>query len=137
MITDTNGDIFPEGTYQFRVIDIPTELDLKGYKAWQWAFEADTDEGPRAYSERFMVWLMAPLFRGLGFPEITPGKFKWEATDALDRTLQATVKHVTLDKGASAGKVVARMTDIQPVARVPKAHRAAMAAQSPSSDIPF
>lgn len=142
MITDTNGEMFPEGTYLFRVADIPVEVDIKGYRAWQWSFDVEGVEGLMTYNERFMVWLLAPLFRGLGFPEITPGKFKWEATEAMDRTLTATIKHVTLEKGNSAGKVVARMTDIRPSAlyAAPPAYRAAMAAQAPANkdeDIPF
>ena len=102
---DTNGDIFPEGTYQFRVATVPEETDVKGYKGWQWSFEAETDEGIRTYNERFMVWLLAPLLRGLQFEELAPGKFDFEPTEALNRTFTATITHVTIEKGASAGKI--------------------------------
>src|SRR6266446_10092072 len=78
MITDTNGDLFPEGTYRFRVSEPPFEVDVKGYQAWQWSFDVEMQEGLRDYNERFMVWLLAPLLRGLGFPEVTPGRFEWE-----------------------------------------------------------
>lgn len=143
MILDTNGELFPEGRYKFRVTEIPEEVEIKSYIAYQWAFDADTDEGPMPYRERFMVWLVAPLVRGLGFKEIAPGKFDYEATQALGRECMATIKHVTLEKGPSAGKTVARMTEIAPVA-VAKGTakgttrpevRAAMSAQAPSGKV--
>lgn len=135
MMLDTNGEIFPEGKYMFRVTDVPQEVDVKGYVAWQWTFEAQTDDGPATYNERFMVWLLAPLVRALGYPETSPGKFDFEPVQALNRCVMATIKHVTLEK---SGKTVARMTDIQPVAGKSNGKQAAMAAQSPSADdIPF
>lgn len=144
MMLDTTGELFPEGTYTFSVSDVPTQEDVKGYEAWRWTFDTETEEGPRTYSERFMVWLLAPLVRALGFEEGPPGKFpKFEATEALDRSVVATIKHVTLEKGASAGKVVARMTAIKSVnqrtaAEIPAAMNAqAPAGKASSEDIPF
>ncbi len=144
-ILDTNGEMFPEGKYTFRVADVPLQVDIKGYVAWHWSFDTDTDEGPRTYNERFMVWTLAPLARALGFKEVTPGRFSWEPPDALGRSVNATIKHVTLEKGASAGKTVARMTDIQPVGKLPDYSKVApaMAAQAPGKakavqdDVPF
>jgi hypothetical protein len=142
MITDTNGSLFPEGNYQFRVAEIPYQLDVKGYTAWQWSFEAETEEGPRIYNERFMVWLLAPLLRSLGFDEVGPGKFNWEPTEAVNRVIPAAIKHVLLDKGTSAGKTVARMTLTAAVKPPSKTvAQAAISAQAPagkdSDDIPF
>jgi len=141
MITDTNGGIFERGKYTFRVVDIPMEVDVKGYKAWQWSFEADTEDGPLPYQERFMVWLVGPLLRALGCKEITPGKFDWNPTDVFGRAVNAEIIHVTLDKGPSAGKTVARMKDIQPATgKMAPEYRAAMQAQAPApadTDIPF
>lgn len=136
MITDTNGNMLPQGKYTFRVSDVPTEVDVKGYKAWQWSFDVDTEDGAQPYQERFMVWLVAPLLRALGCKEIAPGKFDWEPTEVLGRSVVARIEHVTLDKGASAGKTVARMKDIEMI-RGAKT-RAAMAAQAPAdNDILF
>jgi len=139
MMLDTNGEIFPQGCFTFRVSDVPTPEDVKGYSAWRWTFEAETSDGVRTYSERFMVWTLAPLLRALGFKELTPGKFDFEATEAMGRSVVAEIKHVTLDKGASAGKTVARMMDIQPMSKMSKENKAALAAQAPAGDedIPF
>lgn len=140
MRLNTNGDIFPEGIYQFRVATIPEETSVKGYTAWQWSFEVDTDEGVLTYNERFMVWTLAPLLRGLAFKEIIPGEFDFEPTEALGRRFKATIAHVTLEKGASAGKVVARMKDITPELEARTMNRAAMTAQAPAGsvkDVPF
>ncbi len=137
-ILDTNGEIFPEGKYTFCVADVPTQVDVKGYVAWQWSFDTETDDGPTTYNERFMVWLLAPLVRALGFAELVPGKFDFEPAAALGRSVTATIKHVTLEK---TGKTVARMTEIQPVSKMAAEHHAAMAAQAPVGtavdDIPF
>jgi len=127
MMLDTNGEIFPEGKYSFRVAEVPEEVDVKGYVAWQWVFEADTDEGPMPYRERFMVWLLAPLLRALKFKEIAPGKFDFEPTAALNREVTGTIKHVTLEK---SGKTVARLIPDAPVG-MSKENRAALAAQAP------
>lgn len=140
MIMDTTGELFPEGKYTFRVAEIPSEDEVKGYQAWQWTFETDTDEGPRTYNERFMVWNLAPLMRALDFPEPKPGKFDWEPTEALGRSVEASIQHVTLDKGSSKGKVVARMTDIRIKSAKAALNKAAMQAQAPvasGDDIPF
>lgn len=140
MILDTNGEIFPEGTYTFRVAAVPFETEVGKYLAWQWSFETPIDGALRVYNERFMVWLLAPLLRALGFKELTPGRFDFEATEALSRSVVATIKHQTLEKGASAGKTVARMVDIKPVGGKASANRAAVAAQAPAAkddDIPF
>lgn len=128
MMLDTNGEIFPEGRYTLRVSEIPEEVDVKGYVAWQWVFEADTDEGPMPYRERFMVWLLAPLLRALKFPENAPGKFDFEPTQALNRTVTGAVKHVVLEK---SGKTVARFIPDNPVG-MSKAVRGALAAQAPA-----
>lgn len=137
MMLDTNGEMFPEGRYKFRVSDVPAAEEVGQYLGWRFNFEAETEDGSRTYSERFMVWLMAPLMRALGFPEVKPGKFDWEPTEAMGRTITATIKHVTIEKGASAGKTVARMTEMQPIEKMAKGVKAAMAAQAPADDIPF
>lgn len=142
MMLDTNGNIFPEGTYRFRVAQVPEETDVKGYKSWQFSFETQTDEGLQLYNERFMLFLIAPLMRGLAFKEVVPGKFDFEPTAALGLSITARIVHVTLDKGASAGKTVARMTDIQPVTKQAMESKAALNAQAPigsvaADDIPF
>ena len=139
MMLDTNGELFPKGRYIFRVADVPAMEEVGQYTGWRWIFEVETDEGTRSYSERFMVWLLAPLVRALDFKEVTPGRFEFEPTDALGRSVVARIEHVTLDKGKSAGKTVARMMDIQPAGKMSSENRAAMTAQAPAdaNDIPF
>jgi hypothetical protein len=138
MILDTNGELFPEGRYTLRLSDVPSAEEVGQYLGWRFTFEADTEDGPRTYSERFMVWLMAPLMRALNYPEVKPGKFDFDPPKALGRSVVATIKHVTIEKGASAGKTVARMTEIQPAGATSKVVRAAVAAQAPrESEIPF
>lgn len=147
MDLDTNNDLFPEGTYRFRVVDVPEEGQTNGgYLFFKFSFAAEVDGDDQPYQERFMRWMMGPICRGLGFEEYKPGKFHFEPTECLGREVMATICHEKIEKGASAGKVVARMQDIKPVnSEMPQAHRAAMNAQAPvgpagavgADDIPF
>lgn len=142
MDLDTNNELFPEGTYRFRVADVPEQGETKnGYMYFRFVF---MDEGgyEQPYEERIMRFMMAPIMRAMGFEEYKPGKFHWEPTDCLGKVIEATIKHEKIEKGNSAGQVVARMKDIRPVAsRMDSASRAAVMAQAPSSvsadDIPF
>lgn len=140
MDLDTNNDLFPEGTFRFRVADVPEMGETQGgYLFFKFQFMADVDGDERPYQERFMRWMMGPLCRALGFEEYRPGKFHFEPTECVGREIEATIKHEKIEKGSSAGKVVARMKDMKSVASdLPPAHRAAMAAQAPAAeDIPF
>jgi len=113
MRLDTNGDLFPQGTFHFKVIDVPQKGETKGgyaYYAFKFAANVDGEEMP--YTERFMVWLMAPLCRALGFPEEEPGVFDFDASWCLGKEIEATIVHEKIEKGPSKGNVVARMKEI-------------------------
>ena len=138
MDLDTNSDLFPEGTYRFRVADVPEEGETKGgYPFFKFTFACD--ETDQVYQERFMRWMMAPICRALGFQEFKPGVFHFELTQCLDREVEATIRHEKIEKGPSAGQVVARMKEIKPGgSNTAPAPRAALAAQAPlDSEIPF
>lgn len=139
MELNTNGDLFPAGTFRFKIIDVPEKGSTDtGFAFYQFRFAAVVDDEERPYSERFMVWLMAPICRAIGFDETKPGVFDFDAPWCLGKEVTATIVHETIAKGASMGKVVARMKEVVPV-MAPK-HRAAMAVQAPAGkneDIPF
>lgn len=143
MDLDTNNDLFPEGTYRFRVVDVPEEGQTAGkYLFFKFSFMADVEGDEQPYQERFMRWMMGPICRGLGFEEYKPGKFHFEPTQCMGREIVARICHEKIEKGASAGQVVARMKDIKPAgAAVSAGNRAAVAAQAPIpaavEDIPF
>lgn len=139
MDLDTTNELFPEGTYRFRVTDVPEEgMTSNQYLFFRFTFWVDETQQP--YQERFMRWMMAPIVSALGFEEYKPGKFHFEPTECVGREVVATICHEKIEKGASAGKVVARMKDIKPAgASMPTPVRSAMAAQAPAGvdDIPF
>ncbi len=141
MDLDTNNDLFPEGTFRFRVADVPEEgQTTSGYTFFKFSFMAGVDGDEQPYQERFMRWMMAPICRVLGFEEYKPGKFHFEPTLCLGREVLANIVHEKIEKGTSAGKVVARMKEIRPVnSGLPPIYKAAMAAQAPAGadDIPF
>jgi hypothetical protein len=137
---NTNGDIMPAGTYRFRVAGVPEKGQTNGgYVYYQFQFATIVDGEQRPYSERFMIWLMAPICRALGFNEAEPGEFDFDAAWCLGKEVFATIAHEKIASGKSAGQVVARMRDIKPLENSKgAANKAAVQAQAPSdSDIPF
>lgn len=139
---NTNGDIFPTGEYRFKIVTVPEKgMTTSGYAYYQFQFITTVEGEERPYSERFMVWLMAPICRAMGFEEIVPGEFEWEPAWCLGKEVDATIVHEKIAKGPSAGQVVARMKAIASGARS-NGNRAALAAQAPIEtadgiDIPF
>lgn len=138
---NTNGDIFPQGSYRFRITAVPEKGQTPGgYIYYQFQFAAIVGGEQRPYSERFMVWLMAPICRALGFEEVAAGEFEFDAAWCLGKEIYASIVHEKIAKGPSAGQLVARMKDIQAVdSERPSAPgiKAATAAQAPDEEIPF
>ena len=141
MELDTNRDLFPEGKFRFRISEVPEEgvTNNGNYPFFKFSFMAPVEGEEQPYQERFMRWTMGPLCRALGFKETRPGKFIFEPTECLGREVEATIAHEKIEKGASAGQVVARMKDIKPVGQQEMTPgQAALKAQAPSDDdVPF
>lgn len=111
MIENTNGDIFPEGEYDFVVSSVPQKDYFKTSQKPYYKFEFVTSiNGQReVYKEDFPVWLAAPLFRALGCAEEKPGIFDVNPPMFLGVKIHANIAHEIITKGNSAGKTVPRM----------------------------
>jgi hypothetical protein len=133
MILDTTGGLFPEGTFVFTIESIPeTGQYPSGHKYVQFHFETEVEGEMRTYSERFVVWMIAPLMQALGFKEVKPGHYDFEPTACMGKEIRGTIVHEKMEKGKRIGETVARMKDIQPLGGTdPRA--AALAAQAPAS----
>lgn len=127
MIVNTT-QLFPEGRYKMMCIEIPSEELRNGMTFWRFKFETTLDGQRATYEEFLPVWLAGPMFKALGFPEVRPGSFDVEPTMALQRSIEGTVVHETIEKGNKAGQIVSRLKDMKPIAKEKTA---------PQEEIPF
>lgn len=112
MIVDTMG-LFEAGTgYTFECSTVPEEITRKGYVFWQFNFETKSKDGRMIlnYSESVPIWLCGPVFKALGFPEVSAGRFDVEPTLALGRSFKCDVVHEDVN-----GTARARMKNMIPV----------------------
>ncbi len=90
--------------------DIPIERSSKGYIFWDFAGTTKIGAEEVTYRESFPIWLVGPLFKALGFKEVSPGKFDVEPTEALGRKFKCDIVHEEIN-----GKPYARMKNMIPI----------------------
>lgn len=116
-VIDTTEGLFPAGgPYVFRIAEVPRQgKSDTGKTYWDFSFECEVDGEKVPYRERLGVWKMAPICEALGFQQIKVGKYDFEPTDCLGKSISAKIIHETIEKGKYAGKTFARMDEITDV----------------------
>ena len=109
MIVDTAG-LFPEGKgYVMECTAVPEEVVRNGYTFWEFNGTTDVEGVKSSYKESFPIWLSGPLFKDLGFVEVTPGRYDVEPTEALGRRFTCDIVHELVKE-----KPYARMKNMKP-----------------------
>lgn len=112
MSIENTSQLFPEGTYEFTISNVPEKKDRNGIIFWEFQFTTEIDGSSATYNEFLPIWLCAPMFKALGYKEVRPGSFDVEPTAALGKRLKATVAHEEIKSGNKAGQVVSRLKEI-------------------------
>jgi hypothetical protein len=111
MIVDTVG-LFQEGKgFVMECSEIPSERLTRGTVFWDFAFTTELEGEPATYRESIPVWLTGPIFKALGFKEVTVGRFDVEPTQAIGRKLKCDILHEIVKD-----KPYARMKNMVPIA---------------------
>lgn len=110
MIVDTAG-LFPatKGII-LTCVGIPSNRLTRGTVFWDFDFVGKLEGVETPYRESVPIWLAGPVFKALGFPEVTPGRFDVEATKAVDRKFKCDIVHEVVKD-----KPYARMKNMVPV----------------------
>lgn len=116
VVENTTGNMLPELQKQnFQINDIPTKkMYESGQTYYQFQLKTIIDEEVVLHTEKLAIWMCGPMFKALGCSEVKPGHFDVAPTEMLGKQIKASIKHEKITKGKSAGKVVARLYDIEP-----------------------
>lgn len=114
MIENTS-QLFPEGNYEFEICNVPEKKDRNGVVFWEFQMKTELEGSVASYNEFLPIWLCAPMFKALDYPEVRPGSFDVEPTMALGKRFKAKVIHEEIKSGNKAGQVVSRLKEIVPL----------------------
>lgn len=128
MSIENTSQLFPEGRYKFTVDNVPEKKDRNGIYFWEFQLATELDGAPATYTEFLPIWLCAPIFKVLGYPEVRPGSFDVEPTKALGKQFEGVVAHEEIKSGNKQGQKVSRLKEL--VATIP-------ATIPMAGDIPF
>lgn len=110
MIVDTAG-LFPEGKgFIMECSGVPSERLTRGTVFWDFDFYTKVEEVDTPYRESVPIWLAGPVFKALGFKEVTPGRFDVEPTQAVGRKFKCDIVHEVVKD-----KPYARMKNMIPI----------------------
>ncbi len=99
MIVDTAG-LFPQTKgIILTCVSIPSERLTRGTVFWDFDFVGELEGAETPYRESVPIWLAGPIFKALGFPEVTPGRFDVEPMKAVNRQIVCDILYeVVKDK---------------------------------------
>jgi hypothetical protein len=110
MIVDTAG-LFPESKgLIMECSGIPAERLTRGTVFWDFDFTTQIEGDSVPYRESVPIWLAGPVFKALGFKEVTPGRYDVEPTMAIGRKFKCDIVHETIKD-----KPYARMKNMVPI----------------------
>jgi hypothetical protein len=121
VIVNTAG-LFPAGKgFVMECAGIPTERVARGTVFWDFDFTTLLEDEETTYRESVPIWLAGPVFKALGFKEVSPGRFDVEPTQAPGRKFTCDIVHEVVKD-----KPYARMRNMVP-----------MGQDASKDDIPF
>lgn len=102
MIVDTAG-LFPESKgIVLTCTGVPSERLTRGTVFWDFDFTTDLAGVETPYRESVPIWLAGPIFKALGFKEVSPGRFDVDPPSAVNRRFKCDIVHETIkDKAYS------------------------------------